>query len=76
MNGAIGTIIAIACIITCIWRVCSINDSSETTCSGYTASSATSGEYLDYVAPGRSRCRNVLTVSRSKELAENIAPTS
>jgi len=54
MNGAIGTIIAIACIITCIWRVCSINDSSETTYSGHTASSVTSGEYLDYVAPGRS----------------------
>ena len=54
MNGAIGTIIAIACIIACIWRICSINDSSETTYSSHTASSATSGEYLDYVAPGRS----------------------
>ena len=54
MNGVIGTVIAIACIITCIWRVCSINDSYETTYSGYMTSSATSSEYLDYVAPGRS----------------------
>lgn len=54
MNGVIGTVIAIACIITCIWRVCSINDRNGTTYSGYMTSSATSSEYLDYVAPGRS----------------------
>jgi len=54
MNGVIGTIVAIACIITCIWRICSINDTSVTTYSGHMTSSTTTGEYLDYVAPGRS----------------------
>ena len=54
MNLAIGTIIAIACIIACIWRVCSINDTSTSTRSDNLTSSSTMGEYLDYVASGQS----------------------
>lgn len=66
MNGVVATIIAIACVIACIVRVCTINDThaeprsdrvaSYPSSAAWTLSSAPAadGDYLDYVAPGRS----------------------
>lgn len=54
MNFTIGAVIAIACIIACIWRVCSIVNEGTASHSSRTDSSYSDSEYLNYVAQGRS----------------------